>query len=76
MPKSVGQMTFGDAAYKILETMKTPLRPIEIVDIAIEKGYIEPDSKRPSGTMAARLATDTRKRFISAGSGRWKLKDN
>jgi hypothetical protein len=66
-------MSFSNAAYKVLKSSKTPLKPTEVVKIAIEKGFIETNSKRPGATMAARLWGD-KKRFVSVGSGKWTIK--
>lgn len=71
MPKVQGQMSFSNAAYKLLQLAKTPLTPTEIVEKAIKKGLITTNSKRPGATMAGRLWSD--KRFVSAGNGKWKL---
>ena len=71
MAKILSKLSFSDAAYEILKAQKQPLTPSEIVDIAIRKGLIITNSKRPGGTMAARVWAD--KRFVSAGNGRWTL---
>jgi len=71
MPRIEGEMSFSDAAYEILKSEKHPMGPTDIVEKAIEKGLIKTNSKRPGATMAGRLWSD--KRFISAGSGTWKL---
>ena len=73
MPEPKGKMCFSDAAYEILITSRTPLKPTKISDKAIQKGLIITHSKRPGATMAARLWSD--KRFISAGNGKWKLRE-
>lgn len=36
--KIIGAMSFSDAAYKVLKSSKTPLKPTKIAEIAIEKG--------------------------------------
>jgi len=69
----IGSMSFTEAAYKVLKYSKMPLKPTEVVEIAIKKGFIVTNSKRPGATMAARLWGD-RERFVSVGGGRWTIK--
>ena len=69
-----GKMSFSNAAYEILKTSRKPLTPTEIVELAIGRGLIKTRSSRPGGTMASRVWAD--KRFVSAGSGKWKLEDS
>jgi hypothetical protein len=72
-PKVGGEMRFNDAAYKVLKSSRMPLTPTEVAQIAIEKGFIKTNSKRPGATMAARLWGD-KERFVSVGDGRWTIK--
>jgi len=73
MANVLGQMSFSDAAYEVLKSGKRPLTPTDIAQEAIKKGLLRTNSKRPGATMAARLRSD--KRFVSAGSGKWTLKE-
>lgn len=70
--RTLGRMSFANAAYEVLKSAKKPLTPTRVVQEALKRGLIETNSKRPGATMAARLWLDPR--FVSAGSGKWTLK--
>ena len=72
MVNVLGRMSFRDAAYEILKSSKKPLGPSDIAREAIKRKLIKTNSKRPGGTMGARVRSD--KRFVSAGSGKWTLR--
>lgn len=74
MSKTKGKLSFTKAAVEVLRSEKRPLRPKEIVEIAIRKKLIISDSKRPAATMAGRLYSNKGKIFESVGSGRYELK--
>lgn len=74
MPKPVGKLSFTQAALEVLNTENKPLKPSEIVDIALKRKLIVTKSKRPSATMAGRLYTNRGKLFESVGSGRYVTK--
>lgn len=73
MARIKGKMSFSNAAYEILKSEKKPLSPKEVFELAIKKGLITSEGKTPKASMAARLWSD--KRFVSAGSGKWTLKE-
>jgi len=70
--KVKGKLGFSDAAYKILKAGSKPLSPLEITKLAIAKGLIKTESKRPEATMGARLGADNR--FVKVSRGKWRLK--
>jgi hypothetical protein len=68
-------MSFTDAACAVLKSAEKPLKPKEILEIALKRKLIITNSKRPDATMAARLFTNRGKLFESVGSGRYVLKE-
>jgi HB1, ASXL, restriction endonuclease HTH domain len=65
-------ISFADAAYKILSASKTAMRPKEIADIIIKKGLLKTGSARPDATLSARIRRD--KRFVKKGRGLWTVR--
>ena len=74
VPKVKGKLSFTKASYEVLKAAKNPLSPNEIVNLAISQGLIKTESKRPGATMAGRLWSNDQ--FVSAGSGKWTLKES
>jgi len=65
-------MTFLEAAERALEKSRRPMRPDEIVNVAIANGWIVPAGKTPEATMSANLAVSIKKdssRFVRVAPG-------
>lgn len=67
-------LSFKDAAVKILEEAGTPLSADQITNIAIENEWINTSGKTPQATMAAILYTDSGK-FKKVGKNQFILKE-
>ena len=68
------KLSYCDAAYRILKNEQMPLRPSQIIQLAISQRLIEINSKRPNGTMSTRLWLD--KRFDGTGNGKQYQRNN
>lgn len=66
------ELTFKQAAIKILKESEEPLTAKEITNIALVNGLIETSGATPEATMAAQLYTDTGK-FKKVGKGLFAL---
>ncbi|VVB57040.1 UvrABC system protein C [uncultured archaeon] len=72
-------MGFFEAAERVLNKTKRPMRPNEITDIALKNGFLETSGKTPRQTMASRLYTDVLRkgrmsRFVQLDKGLFGLR--
>jgi hypothetical protein len=72
--RCLGQMSGLDAAYKVLSESGQPLNARQICDMAVEKGYWEPQGATPDATIGSAMLTEMKKkgdasRFERVGKG-------
>lgn len=68
--------TFKEAAYKVLEEEKQPLRTKQIVTLAKERGYLATEGATPERTMDAILGRDIKKGkslFVKTGKRAFRI---
>ena len=70
---------FLTAAYRVLNEIRCPMTPAEIVCVALRKGYLATKGKTPHQTMKAKLSTDILQNkessdFMRAAAGRFALR--
>jgi len=72
--RCLGQMSGLDAAYKVLTEAGQPMNARQICDLAVEKGYWEPQGATPDATLSSAMLTEMKKkgdtsRFERVGKG-------
>ena len=72
--RCLGQMSGLDAAYKVLSEAGQPMNARQICDLAVEKGYWEPQGATPDATLSSAMLTEMKKkgdtsRFERVGKG-------
>ena len=72
--RCLGQMSGLDAAYKVLTESSQPLNARQICDMAVEKGYWEPQGATPDATISSAILAEMKKigdtsRFERVGKG-------
>ena len=72
--RCLGQMSGLDAAYKVLSEAEQPMNAKQIYDLAVEKGYWEPQGATPDATISSAILAEMKKkgdtsRFERVGKG-------
>jgi hypothetical protein len=72
--RCLGQMSGRDAAYKVLCETGESMNGRQICEMALDKGYWEPQGETPEATMVSAMLTEMKKkgdaaRFIRTGKG-------
>ena len=72
--RCLGQMSGLEAAYKVLSETGIPMNARQICDMAIDKGYWDPQGATPDATISSAMLTEMKKkgadsRFERAGRG-------
>lgn len=65
-------LSFGDAAFEVLKTAKKPMKPKDIIEVAISRRLLVTKSRRPEATLNPILHGD--RRFLNVSRGLWQLK--
>ncbi|RMF97977.1 MAG: hypothetical protein D6734_01005 [Candidatus Schekmanbacteria bacterium] len=73
-------MTFKEAALEILRKEKRPMKPKEIVELALQRGILHTRGETPWYTLSSHLYTDTKKNgskspFVQLGKNLWGLRE-
>ena len=74
--RSTSEMSFLDAAYKVLSDANKPLHYKEILQLALDSELLKTKGKTPDATMSARLSVDSKgsdSRFNAMGRGYYGL---
>ena len=72
--RCLGQMSGRDAAYKVLCETGAPMNGRQICEMALDKGYWEPQGETPEATIVSAMLTEIKvkgdaARFIRTGKG-------
>jgi len=79
--KCLGQMSGKDAAYKVLCETGKSMNGRQICEMALDKGYWEPQGETPEATIVSAILTEIKKkgdaaRFIRTGKGLFAAREN